>query len=56
MGGILFSFLLIAFSVTAKKKTNFVFFLVDDMGMMDIELMVPLSTKPQISISWQRRE
>ena len=33
---ILFIFLLIAFSVTAKKKTNFVFFLVDDMGMMDL--------------------
>ena len=36
MGRILFIFLLIAFSVTAKKKTNFVFFLVDDMGMMDL--------------------
>ena len=36
MGRILFSFLLIAFSVNAEKKTNFVFFLVDDMGMMDI--------------------
>ena len=35
MGRILFIFLLIAFSVTAKK-TNFVFFLVDDMGMMDL--------------------
>jgi hypothetical protein len=36
MGRILFIFLLIACSVTAKKKTNFVFFLVDDMGMMDL--------------------
>jgi arylsulfatase A-like enzyme len=36
MGRILFIFPLIALSVTAKKKTNFVFFLVDDMGMMDL--------------------
>ncbi|MDG0965137.1 MAG: sulfatase [Opitutales bacterium] len=36
MGRILFIFLLIAVSVTAKKKTNFVFFLADDMGMMDL--------------------
>ena len=35
MGRILL-ILLIAFSATAKKKTNFVFFLVDDMGMMDL--------------------
>jgi len=35
MGRILL-ILLIAFSATAKKKKNFVFFLVDDMGMMDL--------------------
>ena len=28
--------LLASLSIIAKKKTNFVFFLVDDMGMMDL--------------------
>ncbi|MFL2913119.1 MAG: sulfatase [Opitutales bacterium] len=36
MGRILFSFLLASLSLIAKRKTNFVFFLVDDMGMMDL--------------------
>jgi len=37
MSRILFSFLLASLTLIAKKKTNFVFFLVDDMGMMDLE-------------------
>jgi arylsulfatase A-like enzyme len=36
MSRILFSFLLASLTLIAKKKTNFVFFLVDDMGMMDL--------------------
>ena len=31
-----FPTLLASLSLIAKKKTNFVFFLVDDMGMMDL--------------------
>ena len=36
MGRFIFFFLLASLSLIAKKKTNFVFFLVDDMGMMDL--------------------
>ena len=36
MSRIFILFLLSSFSVIAKKKKNFVFFLVDDMGMMDL--------------------
>ena len=36
MSRLFFFFLLTSLSLIAKKKTNFVFFLVDDMGMMDL--------------------
>ena len=36
MGRFIILFLLAFLSLIAKKKTNFVFFLVDDMGMMDL--------------------
>ena len=36
MGRFIIFFLLASLSLIAKKKTNFVFFLVDDMGMMDL--------------------
>ena len=37
MSRLVILFLLASLSLIAKKKTNFVFFLVDDMGMMDLE-------------------
>ena len=40
----------------AKQPTHFLFFLVDDMGMMDVGTFGSTFTKPPTSTVWPRQE